>query len=167
MKEISFGKATQLTSPNPLTLICSEKPDGTTNLATVSFVSYLSFNPPMAGFALGKGSYTGERVSETGKVIITYPGNSLCKAAMSCGTSSGRNTNKVEKFDIELAEVPGNSIKIPADTKLALVAKLKQTVETGDHIFYVCDIEKIYGDESKEAIFAWNGYAKAAPVQEK
>lgn len=167
MKEISFGKATQLTSPNPLTLICSEKPDGTTNLATVSFVSYLSFNPPMAGFALGKGSYTGERVSETGKVIITYPGNSLSKAAMSCGTFSGRNTNKVEKFDIELAEVPGNSIKIPADTKLALVAKLKQTVETGDHIFYVCDIEKIYGDESKEAIFAWNGYAKAAPVQEK
>lgn len=167
MKEIRFPKATELASPNPLTLICTEKPDGTPNLATVSFVSFLSFNPPMVGFAMGKSSYTGERVRETGKAIVAFPGSSLCKAAMSCGTSSGRNTNKTEKFGIDLAEIPGSSIKVPADTRLALVVKLKQTVETGDHYLYICDIEKIYADESKEAIFAWNGYTKAAPAQEK
>lgn len=167
MKEINIGKATEFTSPNPLTFICSEKPDGTTNIAPVSFVSYLSFNPPMVGFAMGKAAYTGERVRETGKVIITVPGNSLREAVMSCGSSSGRNTNKVKKFGIKLTEVPGCSIKIPADTKLALVAKLNQTVETGNHYLYICDVEQIYGDEGKEAIFAWNGYAEAAPAKKK
>ena len=48
MKELNIMEATVLTSPNPLTLICSKKEDGSTNLAPICFVSYLSFNPPMA-----------------------------------------------------------------------------------------------------------------------
>ena len=50
MKELNIMEATVLTSPNPLTLICSKKEDGSTNLAPICFVSYLSFNPPMVGF---------------------------------------------------------------------------------------------------------------------
>ena len=47
MKELNIMEATVLTSPNPLTLICSKKEDGSTNLAPICFVSYLSFNPPI------------------------------------------------------------------------------------------------------------------------
>ena len=142
MKEINIGQATQLTSPNPLVMICTQKEDGSTNLAPVSFVTYLSFNPAMLGFAMGK------------------------NAVISCGTTSGSDTDKVQKFDIELKELPDCSIKIPEDTKLAFVAKLSQTLDVGDHYFYICDIEKIYGDEKKEAVFAWNGYSKIAPAKE-
>ena len=45
MKELNIMEATVLTSPNPLTLICSQKEDGSTNLAPICFASYLSFNP--------------------------------------------------------------------------------------------------------------------------
>ena len=167
MKEINLSKATEFTSPNPLTLICSENADGSTNLAPVCFVSYLSFNPPMFGFAMGKTSHTGKRVRETGNVIITVPGSSLNEAVMFCGSTSGKDTKKVEEFKIDMQEIPGTSIEIPTDTKLAFVAKLNQTVDTGDHYFYICDIENIMADETKEALFAWNGYTKAAPAQEK
>ena len=46
MKELNIMEATVYTSPNPLTLICSLNEDGTTNLAPICFVSYLSFDPP-------------------------------------------------------------------------------------------------------------------------
>ena len=82
MKELNIMEATVLTSPNPLTLICSKKEDGSTNLAPICFVSYLSFNPPMVGFATGKQSHTGKRVRETGKVIVTVPGESLAGAVV-------------------------------------------------------------------------------------
>lgn len=42
MKELNIMEATVYTSPNPLTLICSLNEDGTTNLAPICFVSYLS-----------------------------------------------------------------------------------------------------------------------------
>ena len=79
MKELNIMEATVLTSPNPLTLICSKKEDGSTNLAPICFVSYLSFNPPMVGFATSKQSHTGKQVRETDKVIVTVPGESLAQ----------------------------------------------------------------------------------------
>ena len=126
MKELNIMEATVLTSPNPLTLICSKKEDGSTNLAPICFVSYLSFNPPMVGFATGKQSHTGKRVRETGKVIVT----------------------------------------VPVDTRLAMVATLQQSVEVGDHILHICQVDKFLGDEDKKGLYAWNGFGKVAPAVE-
>ncbi len=165
MKELNIMEATVFTSPNPLTLICSQNEDGTTNLAPICFVSYLSFNPPMVGFAAGKQSHTGKRVRETGKVIITVPGESLAQAVMACGASTGAKVNKVAANEIEMKEIEGSDIQIPADTRLAMVATLQQSVEVGAHILHICQVDKFLGDENIKGLYAWNGFGKAAPVQ--
>lgn len=36
MKKINLAQASALTSPNPVTVVCTERPDGGTNLAAVS-----------------------------------------------------------------------------------------------------------------------------------
>ena len=160
MKELNIMEATVLTSPNPLTLICSKKEDGSTNLAPICFVSYLSFNPPMVGFATGKQSHTGKRVRETGKVIVTVPCESLAGAVMACGASTGAANN------IEMMAVEGSDIQIPADTRLAMVATLQQSVEVGDHILHICQVDKFLGNEDKKGLYAWNGFGKVAPAAE-
>ena len=73
MKELNIMEATVLTSPNPLTLICSKKEDGSTNLAPICFVSYLSFNPPMVGFATGKQSHTASVCVRPAKSLSLFP----------------------------------------------------------------------------------------------
>lgn len=166
MKELNIMEATVLTSPNPLTLLCSQNEDGTTNLAPICFVSYLSFNPPMIGFAAGKQSHTGKRVRETGKVIVTVPGESLAQAVMACGSSTGASVNKVAENNIEMMAVEGSGIQIPADTRLAMIATLEQWVEVGDHILHICRVDKFLGDESKRGLWAWNGFGKVAPAAE-
>ena len=62
MKKISLPQASRLTSPNPVTVVCTQKPDGSTNLATVSWWMYLSYNPGMIAYAMAKASYSGEMV---------------------------------------------------------------------------------------------------------
>ena len=166
MKELNIMEATVFTSPNPLTLICSQNEDGTTNLAPICFVSYLSFNPPMVGFAAGKQSHTGKRVRETGKAIITFPGESLAQAVMACGASTGAKVNKVAANETEMKEIEGSDIQIPADTRLAMVATLQQSMEVGDHILHICQVDKFLGDESKKGLYAWNGFGKVAPAVE-
>ena len=159
MKELNIMEATVLTSPNPLTLICSKKEDGSTNLAPICFVSYLSFNPPMVGFATGKQSHTG-------KVIVTVPGEILAGAVMACGASTGAKTDKVAANNIEMMAVEGSDIQIPVDTRLAMVATLQQSVEVGDHILHICQVDKFLGDEDKKGLYAWNGFGKVAPAAE-
>ncbi len=165
MKKINLPQASRLTSPNPVTVVCTEKPNGSTNLATVSWWTYLSFNPNMIAYAMAKTSYSGEMVRNHRKVILTIPGAEIADAVMGCGSTTGRNTDKVSKFNIALKAVEGSTIQIPVHSRVAMVCSLKEYHEVGDHYLYICDVEQVYGNNSEEALFAWNGYAQLRPAK--
>ena len=164
MDKMKLPQAARLTSPNPVTVVCTHKPDGSTNLATVSWWTYISFNPGMIAYAMAKTSYSGEMIRNNRKVILTVPGVELAGAVMGCGSTTGRDTDKAAKFGIKLAEVEGSNIKIPVHSRVAIVCSLKEFHEVGDHYLYICDVEKVYGNEAEEALFAWNGYAEVHPA---
>lgn len=164
MKNIPFSDAPKITSPNPVTLVCTEMPDGDTNLAAISWWMPVCFEPPMIGIAMGKASYSGERLRETGQFILTVPSEEIAKAAFLCGTVSGREKKKAAEFGIELRQLPNTKIKIPVHSCLAVECKLKEVIETGDHNLYICMVENACADESKTAVFAWNGYSSLKPV---
>lgn len=167
MKEINIGQATALTSPDPLVLVCTKKKDGTLNMAPVSFFMYSSFNPPMLAFGMGKRANSGENIRRTGKAVIAAPGVSLKDAVMAYGSKNGAQVDKLKETPITLQSVEGSDIQIPEDSRIAFVVSLTQTVESGDHYLYLCNIDKIVADESKEALFVWDGYTKVAPAQQK
>lgn len=160
MQKMNLPKASIMTSPNPLSLVCTKREDGDTNVATVSWYTYLSFNPGMVGFAMAKTSYSGEMVRKNKKVILTIPGSELEELVVKCGSTTGRNINKVEEFNIPLESIDDCDIKIPINSKVAIEMTLKDYIEVGDHYLYICNVDNVYGDESKQALFAWNGYSK-------
>ena len=114
----------------------------------------------MIAYAMAKTSYRGERVRETKKVILTIPGEPLADAALGCGSTTGRDTDKAAKFGIELINVEGSEIKIPEHSRLAIVCSLKEFHEAGDHYLYICDVEQVLGNEAEKALFAWGGYSQ-------
>ena len=69
---------------------------------------------------------------------------------MACGTSTAPKLNKVAENHIEMKSVDGSDIQIPADTRLAMAATLQQSVEVGDHILHICQVDKFLGDEDNE-----------------
>ena len=73
MNEIKFAQLTGMTSPNPLTLVCTKKEDGTTNLSTISWWMPLSFNPNLFAVAINHGSHGGDRLRETGEAVLVIP----------------------------------------------------------------------------------------------
>ena len=165
MEKISLPMASKLTSPNPVTLVCTKKPDGTTNLATVSWWTYLSYKPGMIAYAMAKTSYSGERVREERKVVLTIPGAEIAEAVLGCGMSTGRDTDKIAKLGIEMQEIPDCDIQIPLHSRVAIQCGLKEYIETGDHYLYICQVEQVFGNEAEEAVFAWDGYAKIRPAK--
>lgn len=167
MKEINIGQATALTSPGPLVLVCTEKENSALNMAPVSFFMYASFHPPMLVFGMGKAANSGENLRRTGKAVLAAPGVSIRDAVMAYGSVSGGVTDKLKETPIALQHIAGSDIQIPEDSRVAFVVSLAQTVEAGDHYLYLCNIEKIVADAAREALFAWDGYAKVAPAQEK
>lgn len=165
MEKINLVKASQLTSPNPVTVVCTQKPDGSTNLATVSWWTYLSFNPNMIAYAMAKPSYSGEMVRKNKQVILTIPGAEIAQAVLGCGSTTGRNTDKAGKFNIQLTSVEGSPIQIPVHSRVAILCHLKEYHEVGDHYLYICDVQQVYANEAEEALFAWNGYSQLRPAK--
>ena len=153
MKELNIMQATQYTSPNPLTLICTRNEDGSTNVAPICFVSYLSFQPPMIGFAAGKQSHTAARTQTEKKAVITVPGKSLAEKVFACGESSGKDTAKVSEFGIEMKEIPDGGIQIPADTRLAFVCTLEKAEETGFSSAFICALGLCGTERSVPGVF--------------
>ncbi len=164
MKKIELPFASRLTSPNPVTLVCTQKPDGSTNLAAVSWWTYLSYNPNMICYAMAKTSYSGEMVRSNKKVILTVPGAAIADAVLGCGSTTGRDTDKIAQFNIEMQNLPDSEIQIPLHTRVAIQCSLKEYHEVGDHYLYICDVEQVYGEVQEEALFAWNGYSQIKPV---
>ena len=164
MKKIELPFASRLTSPNPVTLVCTQKPDGSTNLAAVSWWTYLSYNPNMICYAMAKTSYSGEMVRSNKKVILTVPGAAIADAVLGCGSTTGRDTDKIAQFNIEMQNLPDSEIQIPLHTRVAIQCSLKEYHEVGDHYLYICDVEQVYGEVQEEALFAWNGYSQINPV---
>lgn len=119
----------------------------------------------MIAFAMAKTSYSGERVRETGRVIVTVPGAEIADAVMGCGSTTGRNTDKAGKFGIELANVEGSKIQIPVHSRVAIQCCMKEYHETGDHYLYICEVEQVYSNEAEEALFSWNGYSQLRPAK--
>ena len=165
MEKITLPKASVLTSPNPVTLVCTKKPDGTTNLATVSWWTYLSFNPGMIAYAMAKTSYSGEMVRSNKKVILTIPGEAIAKEVIGCGTSTGRTTDKIAKLGIAMQDLPDADIRVPLHSRVAIQCTLKEYHEVGDHYLYICNVDQVFGNENETAVFAWKGYGEIRPAQ--
>ena len=83
MKEIKIAQAPVFTSPNPMTFICTKKPNGKTNMATLAFWTYASTNPGKVVFSLNKSAYTLELLAKNKEVVIAVPGVSLANARLS------------------------------------------------------------------------------------
>ena len=162
MIEIELLGASKLTSPNPLCLICTRAQSGLTNLGTVSWWTYLGVEPPTLGFAMMKPSYSGEMTRLHKEAILVIPAEPMAKQVMACGNCSGRDTNKVERFKIDMIPFPGSEIEIPEHCVAAMHLSLRNFTDVGDHYFYICDVTKILANENEKALFAWQGYARIA-----
>ena len=132
MKKITIDEALQATSPQTVSLICTQTPTGTTNLAAVSWWTYLESEPPMLGFSMSKESYTCEVLPSTGKAVLSIPGEDIADITLKCGNVSGRDVDKVKEFSIDLVDAP---VKYPVHSRLAFICTLEKQVEVGDCIF--------------------------------
>ena len=166
MEKINLPKASKITSPNPVAIVCTQKPDGSTNLATVSWYTYLSYNPNMIAYAMAKSSYSGELVRENKKVVITIPSENIKEIVVGCGMYSGREIDKIRNLGIKMQSIPTSDIKIPLHSAAAIQCNLKEFIETGDHYLYICNVEEVYADDKERTVFSWEGYTKIASAKE-
>jgi nitroreductase/flavin reductase (DIM6/NTAB) family NADH-FMN oxidoreductase RutF len=159
-------EALKHTSPHPVSLVCAQTPTGATNMAAVSWWTYLESDPAIIGFALWREAYTCELIENTGKAVLSIPGEALSDITLKCGNVSGRDVDKVKEFGIDLVDLADTPVKFPVHSRLAFTCTVENKVEVGECIFFICNVDEIFFNENERQLFAWGGSSVVAPLKD-
>lgn len=162
-QEITIGAAQKLTSPNPFALLTVRKPDGVTNVMAVSWWTYTSNHPASLAVCLSKKGYSGSCIQAEKRFTVNIASEEIRDAAFRCGACSGREHDKAAELGVPLAEDESGLCYVDG-SRVSFFCRLTNCVEVADHVLYLAEIEKIYGDADVAGLYAMNGFAKLDTV---
>ena len=130
-------------------MITSADADGTPNIITLGEVFNVSLEePPIAGIAIRKATYTHGLISESGEFVINLAKKANLEQVWFCGTHSGR---EVDKFSgCGLTMIPSTKVRPPliAECPVNLECRLHAVHEVGDHDLFLGEVVAAHADES-------------------
>jgi len=98
-KAYPLEKVYTLIEQGPMVML-STSLNGRPNIMTLSWHMMIDFVPPLVGCVISNRNYTFEVLEATGECVINIPGAELAKKAVGCGNTTGRETDKFEKFHL-------------------------------------------------------------------
>jgi flavin reductase (DIM6/NTAB) family NADH-FMN oxidoreductase RutF len=118
------------------------------NAMAANWVMPVSFNPFLVAVAIGKSRYTYELIKKSKYFGIAVPPYEMKDFVLACGSESGKNADKFEKYKIkfEIDDVP---VIKGCDN---LICKVVDEVEAGDHVIFIGEVIKIYEERKGKKI---------------
>lgn len=122
--------------------------NGTKNVMAAGWHSYVSFDPPIYGVAIGEERFTHHLVKESGEFAISFVPAEYARYIEGAGKLSGRDGDKFEALNIPYTK--GDTVNAPilTDAYVAYECKVRDIQRYGDHDWVVADISKFHKDET-------------------
>jgi len=118
-------------------VVVTSKSGPVVNGCTVSWITRLSFDPPMVGIALANERFTRNVIVESGKFAVNILDKKDWEIAKYYGTVSGKKIDKSKKYPYEVT-LHGNPVLKKAIAYLE--CEVVDRYQTGDHTFFVAEV---------------------------
>ncbi|NIK11341.1 flavin reductase family protein [Alkalibacillus almallahensis] len=128
--------------------------NGEDNVMAAGWHSYISFDPPIYGVAIGRERYTYELIKQSGEFAVHFLPMERAEFIQQSGSFSGSDVNKFEVGGMEFDR--GQTINAPIlhDAYVAYECRVIDVNTYGDHDWFVGDITQFYRDDE---LFLANG----------
>lgn len=144
----------------PVYLVSCEH-QGRKSIISIGMFAYFSGKPTLVGVGIAPSRFSFELIKKSGAYVVNVVDENLAEAVNICGESSGRDTDKFALA--KLTAVPASKISAPLieESPLSIECKVVQTIETGDHVWFIGEVVASHvreGHEWKEGLlFKWVG----------
>lgn len=110
------------------------------NLFAVSWITPCSIEPPLVAISVNPKNFSHELIKNTGEFTVNIPNISFLDKLHFCGTSSGRDIDKIEK--LSLTPVEAQILKTPLIEECIahLECKVIQNIDVGDHTLFIAEV---------------------------
>jgi flavin reductase (DIM6/NTAB) family NADH-FMN oxidoreductase RutF len=109
-KSFPLARVYTLIEPGPVVLLTTAHA-GQRNVMPMSWHSMLEFEPPLIGCLVSNRNHSFRLLQASGECALNIPTAELAQAVVGCGNTSGRRTDKFERF--ALTPAPARRIGAP------------------------------------------------------
>jgi len=118
-------------------VIVTSRAGNIVNGCTVSWVTRLSFDPPLIGVSIGKTRFTRSVIIQSGWFVINILDREDWKVCKYFGTVSGKSTNKFNRHKYYLTEHKNPVL----EKAIAYIeCEVKHKFDVGDHLLFVGEV---------------------------
>lgn len=127
-------EAYKLLSPRPTVAVTTFNSVGVVNACVVSFVSPISFNPPIVMISLAPVRHTYKNIEKTGEFVINILGKERIDQLLRCAAKYQEGVNKLQQAGLRWYS--SKLVKPPRirEAKAWLECKVIENKKVGDHI---------------------------------
>jgi len=140
-RKIKLSKGLEMIFHGPTVLIgVRNEARSKFNLFAVSWITPCSIKPPLVVIAVNPKNFSHELIKNTGEFTVNIPNVLLLDKLHFCGTSSGRDIDKIEK--LSLTPVEAQILKTPLIEECIgyLECKVIHNIEVGDHTLFIAEV---------------------------
>lgn len=119
---------------------------GRTNVMTSSTMP-ASFKPPLLVVSVSPRRFSYELIKLQGEFVVNIPTSRLLDEVVACGSSSGREVDKVKKLGLTLGRARRVEVPIIEECAAHLECRVFKEVEAGDHSLFIGEVVAAYAEE--------------------
>jgi len=146
----------EVLSPRTTALITTVDNDGQVNAAPFSFITPVSFDPPLLLFSANPARHTLANAKETGDFVLNVAPENILNKLMICSKALPKGVSELEEAG--LTPVKSHKVKSPSIKECVswIECLFESEVVAGDHVLVIgrvvhasCRTELLEGDEFK------------------
>ncbi len=118
--------------------------NGRRSICPLGWKMNASGSPRMMAISVAPSRFTHNLIEESGEFVLAWPGEDLAKATITCGTRSGRNTDKFKEAG--LTPATGKHINAPLIEECAanMECRLAGRMTAGDHTIFAGEVLAVW-----------------------
>jgi flavin reductase (DIM6/NTAB) family NADH-FMN oxidoreductase RutF len=123
--------------------------NGEENIMAAGWHTYISYEPPIYGVAIGRERHTYSLLKDAGKFAINFLPFEKANLIQQAGVYTGANVNKFAIGEIEFSKGLATNAPILHDAYVAYELEIIDRQSYGDHDWFVGNIVQFYRDNDK------------------
>jgi flavin reductase (DIM6/NTAB) family NADH-FMN oxidoreductase RutF len=145
--DVEFSSAYRLLHPMHTVLVSCVGKDGKPNVLPLAWAMPTSLYPALVAVSVAPARYSHGLIEETGEFVVNLPTIDIIKQTLSCGRTSGKNTDKFAKTG--LTSLPARKVRSPIVKECVahIECKLHSQLKTGDHTIFVGEVVAAYANK--------------------
>ena len=130
--------------PRPVLLLSTRDAGGRDNIITISWAGVACTKPPMVTVALRKSRHSHAVITSTKEFVANIPTSKQIGIVESCGTTSGKDTDKFSALRLEKHPASIVSAPLIAACPINLECTVRHALPLGSHDLFVAEVVKVH-----------------------